>query len=110
MSLSIRYYDCWSAGNGSLNLGQILMDKLDDHGAFANAGGHSLDRTVTHVAYGENSGHARFEETRIAIEGPRRGSLPIAEQVGSREDESTLVAMNQIAQPFGAWLRSDENE
>jgi hypothetical protein len=110
MSLSIRYDDCWSAGNGSLNLGQILMDKLDDHSAFANAGSDSLDGTVTHITYGENSGNARFEKTGVAIEGPARGSLPIAEQVGSRENESALVAMNQIAQPFGAWLRSDENE
>ena len=110
MSLSIRYYDFWSAGDGSLNLGQILMDKLDDHGAFANAGGDSLDRTVTHVAYGENSGHVRFEETRIAIEGPGRGSLSITEQVGSGEEKAALIAVNQIAQPFGPWLRSDENE
>jgi hypothetical protein len=93
-----------------LNLGQILMDKLHDHGAFANAGSDSFDGTVTHVAYGENARHASFEETRIAIEGPGRGSFSTAEQVGSREDEPALIALNQIAQPSGAWLRSDENE
>jgi len=44
-----------------LHLGEILMDELDDHGAFADARSHALDGPVPHIAHRENAGNARLQ-------------------------------------------------
>jgi len=86
------------------------MHELHNHGSFAYTRSHALDRAVAHIADHENTRHVGFEQTGIAIEGPRRGSLSVSEQVRPGKDESALVALDEIAQPLRARLRADENE
>src|SRR5277367_2066985 len=86
------------------------MHELDDHSAFADAGGYALHRTVAYVAHDENARDIRFEQAGIALERPGSGALAIAKEVGAREDETALVAFDEVAQPLSARLCADENE
>src|SRR5580704_16969326 len=110
MSLSRRHRYPETTENESLNLGQILMHKLNHHGAFADARSDTLYRAMTHVAHRENSRHASFQETRVAIQGPRRGPLSVTQQVRAGEHKTAIVSFNQVAEPFGTRLRTDKNE
>src|SRR5947209_1219857 len=96
--------------SASLDLRQILVHELHDHGAFADAGSDALDRPVTNIAYHENSRHIRFEQPRIAIQGPGRRPLPRVQQVRSGKNEAALVALYGAAKPFRTGLGADENE
>jgi hypothetical protein len=86
------------------------MHELHDDSSFADARSHALDRAVAHIANHENTRHVDFEQTGISIEGPRRRPLSVSEQVRPGENESALVALDEIAQPLRARLRADENE
>src|SRR5580704_13280719 len=86
------------------------MHELDDDGAFADAGCNALHRTMTDVADDENARDIRFEQAGIALKRPGSGALAIAKEVGAREDETALVAFDQVAQPLSARLCPDENE
>src|SRR5229473_7660153 len=97
----------WSA---SLNLCQILVHELHDHGAFADAGSDALDGAVADIAYDKNSRHIRFEQPRIAIQCPGRRPLPRVQQVRSGKNEAALVALYGAAKPFRTRLGADENE
>ena len=86
------------------------MHELDDDGAFADAGGHAFYRAVAHIADDKNAWDVGFEQARVAVEGPGSGPLAIAEKIWSGKNKTALVAFDQIAEPFGARLRADENE
>src|SRR5690242_13086509 len=86
------------------------MHELDDDGAFTDAGGHALYGTVAHVANDEDPGDVSFQQARIAVESPGRGTLAISKKVGPRENEAALVALDKIAEPCGARLRADKDE
>src|SRR6266436_232886 len=94
----------------SLYFGQVLMHKLHDDGAFANAGSDTLHGAVAHIANDKNTGDVSFEQSRIAVERPGRRPLAVTNQVGAGEDEAAIVALDQVAEPFGAGLRPDENK
>src|SRR6516225_1582123 len=86
------------------------MHELDDDGALAQARGHAFDRAAAHVADYKNTGNACFEQTRITAEGPRGGFLAIANEVGAGENEAAAIALNDVAEPFGARQRAHEDE
>src|SRR5580704_12305009 len=65
---------------------------------------------MTHVADDEDSRHAGFEKTGVAIERPGIWSLPITQQIRARQNETSLIALDQVAQPFGTRLRANKNE
>src|SRR5271170_1718194 len=86
------------------------MHELDDDGAFTNAGGNTLHRTVADVTHDKDSWDVGLQQTGIAIEGPGSRALAIAEKVRAGEDEAALVALDEVAEPLGTGLRADENE
>src|SRR5713226_3637157 len=85
--------------DGSLDLSQILMHKLNDNSAFAYTRSDALDRSVTHVIYNKNSGHAGFEQAGISGERPRLGLLAIVDQVRPGKNEAPVVAFDGVAKP-----------
>src|SRR5438067_5797998 len=94
----------------SLDFGQILVHELNDDSAFADARGDALDRAVAHVTHDKNSGNARFKQAGIAAERPGRRPLAIVNQVGAGQDEAAIVALDGIAEPFGARQRANRDE
>src|SRR5690242_10882507 len=81
-SATIRSACLTEAPSLILHRAQILMDKLDGIGAFADAGRNALDRTVAHVAGGENTGHAGLEEPGSPFERPGFGRRSEERRVG----------------------------
>ena len=71
------------------------MNELHSDGAFTHAGGHAFDRAMPYITDGENSGHVRFEQKRVAIEGPSMRTLAFEHQVGASQDEAALVPLNK---------------
>src|SRR2546421_610612 len=57
------------------HIGQILVNELHRDGAFAHAGGDALDGAMADVAGGEDAGHARLQEVRVALQRPAAGPL-----------------------------------
>src|SRR5271155_4215218 len=86
------------------------MHELDDDGAFTDARGDALHGTVADIADDKNARDIGFEQAGIAVESPRSGALAIVEEVWTGENEAALVAFDQIAEPSGARLRTDEDE
>src|SRR5215467_15009947 len=86
------------------------MHELDNDGAFAHAGGDAFDGAVTHVADDKNSGDAGFEQAGIAAERPGSGLLAIVNELRAGENEAAVVALDDVAEPFGARQRADEDE
>src|SRR6266436_1379560 len=99
-----------SVCSASLDLRQILVHELHDHGTFADTGGNPLDGAVPDIAYDKNSRHIRFEQPRIAIQCPGPRPLPRVQQVRSGKNEAALVALDGFSQPFRPRLRSNEYE
>src|SRR6516162_8759042 len=83
------------------------MDELYRNRAFADAGSDALDRTVADISDNEDTRHTSFKERRIAVEGPALRALAFVDQILTGEDEATIVALDKIAQPFGARKRAD---
>src|SRR4029077_11800575 len=86
------------------------MHELDDDGAFADAGCDALYGAVADIADNKDARDVGFQQDRVAVKRPGSGSLAIAKEVRAREDKAALVAFDEVAEPFGAWLRTDENE
>ena len=81
--------------------------KLDRHGALADRAGDALDRSMAHVAGGEDARQARLEQERVAVEVPAQLRRP---DVGPGQDEAAVVAGDHPLQPRGARLLADEHE
>ena len=83
------------------------MDELHGHRSFADSGSHAFHRTVPHIAHGKKAGNIGLQQERIAVERPALGALAVPYQVGAGEDESALVALDDIrpANRFAAALR-----
>jgi hypothetical protein len=86
------------------------MHKLNHDSTFTDARGNSFHGAVPHIADYEDSGHVRFEQTGVAVEGPGRGPLSGMQQVRPRKNEPALIALNRIAEPFRSRLRADEDK
>src|SRR5271163_4652506 len=65
---------------------------------------------MTHVADGEESRNVRLKQKRIAVESPALGALAFSYEVGTRENESAFVALDDSCKPVCLRQRSDENE
>src|SRR5690242_17672282 len=109
-SATIRSACLTEAPSLILHRAQILMDKLDGIGAFADAGRNALDRTVAHVAGGENTGHAGLEEPGSPFERPGFGRLAVAEQVGTGKHKTFCLALDDTGKPFRSGSGADEDE
>ena len=86
------------------------MDELHGNRSFADAGSHSLHRAVAHIADGKKAGNICFQQERISIQAPALGAVAVANQVGTRQNESVLVTFDQIGEPIRSRLCADENE
>ena len=78
------------------------MDELYSNGAFADAGSDALDRAVADISDNEDTWDTRFKERGIAVEGPALRPLALVHQILAGEDEAAIVALDKVAQPFGA--------
>ena len=87
---------------------QMLVDEGDRDAAFAHTGRDALDAAVAHIAGREDSGHARLQQVRVALERPRLRHQ--VDDVAARADESALVADDLLGQPASVGVGADENE
>ena len=69
------------------------VDKLDGPRPFADGGSATLSRTRAHIARREDARNRRFEE----FLGVGRGAA---------QDESVLIAIHGVTEPFGARQRA----
>src|SRR5215471_11944990 len=83
------------------------MDELYSNRAFADAGSDALDRTVADVSDHKDTRDTGFKERGIAVEGPALRALAFVDQILAGEDKAASVALDKVAQPFGAGKRAD---
>jgi hypothetical protein len=95
-----------SAARLAMLEGEKLMEELDGDGAFADRRGDTLHPAVANVAGREHAWHARLEEKRAAIEGPRATVRDIC----PREDEPLLIPFDVRRKPISVRLGSDQEE
>src|SRR5580704_11310855 len=86
------------------------MNELDCDGAFAHPGGHSLHRTVSHVAHREDPRDVGLEQAGITLQCPAPRPLAGLEQIRTRKYKPSLVALDGSFEPRGPRLRADEYE
>jgi hypothetical protein len=82
------------------------MHEGDCHTAFTDGCCHAFHRSGADVADSEDPRGARFESERLAIGRPRSR----LHRVGSRQDESVLVARNLRGEPVSRRFGADEDE
>src|SRR5215216_7118842 len=92
------------------DLPQVLVDELNDDCALADGRGAALDRAVTHVPGDEDAWHARLQKERVPIWPPALGTLPLLNQVRSREDKATFVALYDAIEPLRLRRSPDKDE
>ena len=75
------------------------MNRSDHLGAFADSGGHSLDRTRAHVADSKHTAAVRFERTLLssAITPGANEAFPVQGHIALRE-------------PIRVWIGADEQK
>ncbi len=95
---------------GHLYLAQVLMDELNRYRSFANSGRHSFDGAMPHISDGEYSGHIRFQQEGIALEGPAFGMLPALHHVGTSQHESAFVALDGTREPVRSRQRANKDK
>ena len=86
------------------------MNELYRYRSFSNSRGYALYRTMAYVADGKNAWNIGLEQEGIPIESPSFRTLAIADEIGTGEDESAFVALDQARQPIGSGQSSDEDE
>src|SRR5262245_55121213 len=91
-------------------LAQILVDELHRYRPFTYTRGHSFDRAMPHVPYGEYTGNVGLEQERISFKWPPLWPLAISYQVRTRQYEASFVPLDDICKPFGSRQRSDKDE
>src|SRR5436190_956591 len=75
------------------------MDELHRHRSFPNTGGDPLYGTMAHIAHGKDAGNIRLEQERISVEDPSLRALPVTDKVGTSQEETALVPLDDIRQP-----------
>src|SRR6185437_2942347 len=86
------------------------MDELDGYRPLANSGSHSLHGTVPHVAYSEKAGNICLKEIWVSIERPVLWTLPLTDEIGACQDESVIVAVDEIREPVSSRQCANKNE
>src|ERR1700738_5086633 len=90
---------------------QVPVHERYGHCALANCRGTAFHRTVTNVPHSEETGNVGFQVVRITIERPAGRLPPVAKQVGTCHQVTTLVPYNpQLWRPFGVWHTADTDE
>ena len=84
---------------------EVLMHEGDRHAALADGGGDALDRAEPHVAAGEDAGHARLEQVRVAVERP----APAGAHVRAGEHVAVVVERDLGREPRRLRVRADED-
>src|ERR687890_1088216 len=92
------------------DLPQVLVDELDGDCALADGRGAALDRAVTHVTSDEDAWHARLQKERVPIWPPALGTLTPLNQIRSREDKATFVALYDAIEPLRLRRSPDKDE
>src|SRR5947209_4996333 len=95
-----------------LELLQPAEGERGRHRALADGGRDPLRRSMADVARREETGPARLERERVAVERPAPGPLAAAEeQVGPGEDEACRVGLDALARaPLGVRDAADAEE
>src|SRR5271165_2468381 len=86
------------------------MDELHRHRSFTDSGSYALDRTVAHIAHGKDAGNIGLKQVRIAVERPSLRALPVTYKIGTSQQETSLIALDDARQPIRPRQRSDKNK
>src|SRR5438128_10299091 len=81
---------------------ESLMDEGDRHRAFTPRRRDACDVASAHVADGEDSREAGFQQTRLARERPARGGESLRRQIRAGPDEPVLVERDAALEPARA--------
>ena len=84
------------------------MDELHGHRSFADSGSDPFDGAMAHVADRKNTGDVRLQQEGITFKGPPLGMLPIADKIGTSQQEPALISLDQVSQPLSAWQRANK--
>src|SRR5262245_28618018 len=99
-SASVRDRACPSAeasSVGDTELSQAAEDERGDHRALSDRGGDAFRRAVANVTRREEPDPARLERKRITLERPTLWSLPVDQEILSREDVAGLIREHVLA-------------
>jgi len=86
------------------------MDELYGYRSFADSRSHPFDRTMPHIAHGKETGNIGLEQKGVPFQRPSLGALAVSYKIGTSQDKSAFIPLNQIGQPIGSWQRSDKDE
>src|SRR5271155_1613599 len=86
------------------------MDELHRHRSFPNAGSYSFYGAMAHIAHGKDAGNVSLKQERISVEGPSPRALPITDKVGTGQEETALVPLDDIRQPIRPWQCSNKDK
>src|SRR5208337_5329545 len=86
------------------------MDELHRNRPFANSGCYSFHRTMPHIAYGKKTGNVGLKQKRVPVERPPFGALPVSYKIGTRQQETTFVALDQTSKPIRSRKSANEDE
>src|SRR5258705_2441196 len=92
---------------------KVLMNKLHCGGAFTHSGSHSLYGAMPHIASDEYSRLARLKPEWITFQCPAPRPMALATaslQIGAGKNESMIVSLYYLGEPFRVWQRTDEYE
>src|SRR5215831_1176171 len=82
------------------------MDEGDRHAALAHGGGNAFDRTQPHVAACKNTGHACFEQIRVAAVAP----VAALEHIVTGQNISARITCDRRWYPFSIRVGADKDE
>src|SRR6266404_2333321 len=86
------------------------MNELHRHRSFADTRSNALHGTMPHIADRKDSGNICFEQVWIPVERPPLGTFSVANKIGTSQQETALVSLDQISQPVSARQSSNKNE
>src|SRR5215207_1219057 len=95
----------WSTGFEPVSC-EETVDELDRDRPLSDRGGHTLDRTMPHIARCKDARHARFKQRWPAFERP---SVIVCE-IGAREQEPLPVPGYLFGQPIGPRAGPNQHE
>src|SRR5262249_40502996 len=87
-------------------LAQILVHERDRHASLADRGCNTFHRAEADITAGEDAGHARLEEVRVALQRPSPARLGI----GAGEDVAVVVESDLRRQPPRFRVGADHDE
>src|SRR5271166_1784234 len=86
------------------------MDELHRHRSFTDSGSDPFYGTMAHIAYRKDAGNIGLQQERIAVECPSFRALPVTYKIGTCQQETALVPLDEVRQPICPRQCSDENK